>query len=86
MKRVKIILITIAIVSAVSVAFSTRPCVLCEYEQQYYKVGSSYFEAGIYGDNYICWNIPGVCTYYRPNPGGLPDYYVPCRNGVYEGE
>jgi hypothetical protein len=86
MKKVKLTLISVAILGALSVAFATRPCAPCEYAQQYYKVGNSYLEAGIYGDNYICWNIPTTCTYYRPYPISQPNLYLACRSGLYQGE
>jgi hypothetical protein len=88
MKKMKIIMVSIVIISAISIAWASKPsCSLCEYAQQYYKVGSSYVEAGIYGDNYICWNIAGnTCTYWRPDPVNQPNYYAPCRSGVYQGE
>lgn len=87
MKKVKVILITIAIVSALSIAWATRPCDICEFSQQYYRMGGGYVEAGVYGDNYICWDIAGsTCTYYKPNPVSQPNFYLPCRSGVYQGE
>ena len=81
MRRIKLVLIVTAIVISVCTAFATRPPG-CEDYPQYYKSGSAYYPAGDFGYDYICWNLPGICTYYKPNP--LIETYYACRLGVFE--
>lgn len=78
-------LIAVAIAIAVGGAFAGKPrCAACEYSPQYYLSGSTYVYAGIFGEDYYCWDYQYVCTYYRPNPVLQPNYYLPCRNGFFE--
>ena len=84
MNKIKFILISLAVIGGVGAAFAKRSCVACESQPQYYKSGSSYLPAGIYGDNYACRNLPSVCSYYQPDPVNQPTVFVPCRNGVYQ--
>ena len=83
MKKIKLILISLAIIFALGTAFATRPCADCTYADQYYYSGGTYVYAGTFGYDYYCLNFAGVCTYYRPNPIIMPNYYAPCRQGVY---
>jgi hypothetical protein len=85
MKKVKLALITVAIITSIGGAFASKNrCVLCEYSQQYYRFGTGYLPAGEYGYDYACWQISGsTCTYYKPDPINQPEYYVPCRGGSY---
>lgn len=84
MRRIKIILIAIAIVVSIGGAFAEKTrCALCETYQQYHKVGDAYVATGEYGYDYACWQVPGTCTYYQPDPVNQPDVYLPCRSGVY---
>jgi len=83
MKKIKLILISTAIVLAVGTAFATRPCAACEYAQQYVYTMGAYVEAGEYGYDYACVSEPGICTYYKPSPILQPNYYAPCRLGSY---
>jgi len=82
MRKFKIILVAIVVVLAVGGAFATRPCQSCVYAQQYVYQGGAYVPAGVFGYDYYCFNFPGTCTYYKPDPL-QPDYYAPCRSGVY---
>jgi hypothetical protein len=83
MSKVKMVFVAIAILAAVGGAFATRPCVQCEHSKQYYYNGQGYIDAGQYGVNFDCWVTGGVCTYYRPDPIGQPNYYAPCHEGVF---
>lgn len=82
MRKLKIALISSAILLAIGGAFASRPCQNCVYSDQYYYSGGVYYPAGTYGYDYYCWDLPGTCTYYRPDPFN-PNYYVPCRAGEY---
>jgi hypothetical protein len=83
MKRVKIILVAVDILTAIGTAVATRPCQACTYSQQFYSTGVGYVPAGEFGYDYYCIQNGGICTYYRPYPIALPNYYVPCRSGEY---
>jgi hypothetical protein len=84
MKRIRILLLSTAIVAAVCSAFATKMDVVCEDCPQYYLSGSNYYPAGVFGVNYDCdyWTNAVTCTYYRPDPA-QPNYYAPCRFGDY---
>lgn len=83
MKKLKLGLMAAAIVVAVSSAFASKPPDdLCYMELQYWYNGS-YHEAGEYGLNYYCSGSTGVCTYWRPDPVGQPNYYQACKIGTY---
>jgi hypothetical protein len=84
MKKIKVAMISMAIILAVGGAFATRPKLDCTDFQQYYRFGlNTYLEAGQFGDDYICLTSVGVCTYYKPFPDSHPNFYAPCRNGIY---
>jgi hypothetical protein len=83
MNKIKVALIAIAILTAVGGAFATKPCVQCEINTQYYWNGQAYVLAGDDGIDYYCYDTGGVCTYYKPNPLGQPNYYAPCVTGVH---
>jgi hypothetical protein len=83
MKRIKLVLICIAIMLALGTAFATRPCQSCIYSDQYYFNGYTYVYAGEFGYDYYCLQFGGTCTYYRPYPFTQPNYFLPCRTGVY---
>ena len=72
--------IGMAISGAYAIAVRTNPC---EYQDQYYRIGNTYYPAGIFGVQYACTTLPTyVCTYYRPNPF-QPNYYQPCKTGFF---
>lgn len=83
MKTFKVFLITAAIVISIGGAFAFRPKQDgCLYVTNYRQVAGGYQQVGVLGVDYICWDYPGTCTYYKPNPG--EEIYLPCRPGVYE--
>jgi hypothetical protein len=83
MRKLKIVLITSVVLLAIGGAFATaRPYVSCVYADQYVYVGGAYMPAGVYGYDYYCFDFGGTCTYYQPDPF-QPNYYAPCRAGVY---
>jgi hypothetical protein len=84
MKKIKLAMISVAIILAVGGAFATRPKVDCTSEPQFFRFGlNTYLPAGEYGMDYTCISSVGVCTYYRPAPITNPNYYLPCRIGFY---
>jgi hypothetical protein len=78
MKKTKWIILSMAIVMAISTAFITRPCQSCMGVPLYYlDGGGGYSPAGTFGVNYYC--VSGdVCTYYLNN-----NVYTPCQSGGY---
>lgn len=84
MNKIKMALIATAVLVAVGGAFATRPCYQCEHSIQYVPSGSGYVEAGQFGVDYDCVLGTGaVCSFYRPDPVGQPNYYAPCYLGSY---
>ena len=82
MLKIKLCLISFAIVSGVLSAVATRSKALCETQTQYYKFGSTYLPAGQYGVDYYCHNSAGTCTYVLLDPYD-PRSFVPCRTGSF---
>jgi hypothetical protein len=83
--KIRYILISLAIVMAIGGALATKAgskADYCDYLPQYHKVGSTYVPAGEFGYNYYCWDLGGVCTYYKPNP--FVEVYYPCKTGEFE--
>lgn len=82
MKKLRIVLLTAAIVTAIGSAYATSQ-VNCTYYTQYKKIGpASYLPAGEFGYNYYCIETAGYCTYYKPNP--QVEVYYPCRIGLFQ--
>lgn len=82
MKKMKFSLMWLALVAALSSAFATRPdCLSCQSAPQYHLVDGVYVLQGIFGIDYDCDPDTITCTYYKPNPGGQPNVYAPCRVG-----
>lgn len=79
MLKIKLCLITMAIVISIVGAFAGSSKNFCEYQQQYHKFGSSYMPVGEYGVDYFCYNTAGTCTYYQVTPGS----FAPCRTGGF---
>jgi len=86
MKKVVIALMVIAVTAIIggTVAASKPRYASCETSTQYYKVDDAYLPAGEEGVDYNCMTGTGTCTYYRPDPVGHPDLYLPCHTGEYE--
>ena len=80
MKRIKLILIGSAIVVAVASSFATTKYQTCQYYPQYRFINNTYQPAGQEGTDYLCWDIAGYCTYYKP---GIASPYIPCKTGAY---
>ena len=83
MKKLKWFSFAAGILLSSSVAVSNT-CITCNYVTQYRWDGANYVEvAGQFGYDYLCFDEPEVCTYYKPNPVSQPNYYVPCRWGYF---
>lgn len=81
MKRIKFLIMTLAIAFSIGGAFATSPRLPqdCQGFTQYRFNGSTYVLAGKAGIDYICVTPSAqVCTYYK-----VGTTYVPCMNGVY---
>jgi hypothetical protein len=83
MKKVKLVLIALALVAGIGGAFAMQPDPGCEYSPQYYWNGAGYVPvSGGYGVTWYCEYDPSFnCSFYRPNP--MQPVYAPCRIGVY---
>ena len=81
MKRLKLILSSVAVIIAVTGAFALRdqqpPCTNLPH---YYFDGSHYQPAGQLGIDYLCQAAPNndTCTFIREN-----DSFIPCRYGTH---
>jgi hypothetical protein len=82
MKKMKVILLSAAILIAVGGAFASKRDPLCGACPQYFKFGFNYYPAGEYGVDFICLTGLGTCTYYHNNPM-FPNSFAPCRPGIY---
>ena len=80
MKKIKFMIMTLAIAFSIGGAFATAPRLPqnCQGATQYYYNGA-YVLAGRLGIDYICVTPSAqVCTYYK-----VGSTYVPCMNGIY---
>ena len=82
MSKIKLACIAVAIVVGIGGAFATKPCALCETQQQYIKFQNGWIPVGEYGTDYICSNSAGTCTWVQESPY-LPNSFVPCRTGQF---
>jgi len=80
MKRIKLFLVSIAVVAAVSSALAAKLTDPCEYLPQFVYASGYYVPAGELGVDYLCWSNVGTCTYARENI--FSDFY-PCQAGFY---
>lgn len=81
MKKIKFVLVSIAIVGAITAAVATTNFKApCEYATQYRLYNGTYVLAGEYAVDYYCVGTLGVCTWYKPWPSSD---WTPCRTGTY---
>jgi hypothetical protein len=83
MKKIKLVLMTLAVIIAVGGALATTRVTACSDRPQFYQAFGYFFPAGQYGEDYYCVQSSGYCTWYQPNPIGNPNWYVPCRTGFF---
>ena len=81
MLKIKLCLITAAVVGGIFFAIAGKPKPPCEGQPQYYKFGSTYLPAGEFGIDFVCIGGAGNCTYYQANPFN-PNSWLPCRVGT----
>ena len=82
MLKLKLALISAAIICALGGAFASKAKQSCENLPQYFKYAGGYYPAGTYGVDYVCTGGVGFCTYYLSNPVD-PNSWAPCRIGVF---
>ncbi len=80
MKRIKFILICTAIIIAFAGSFASTKNQTCQFYPQFKLVNGTFQPAGQEGVDYFCWDVSGVCTYYKTGIGGP---YLPCKTGSY---
>jgi hypothetical protein len=79
MKKVKFVLIALAIVLSIGGAFATRPALDCRFYPQFYWTSGGFVPAGQEGVDYICAQAGGVCSWVQSGNG-----FVACQTGVME--
>ena len=79
MKKIKLTILTFAVLLSIGSAFATRPKPL--QAGLYWYNGSGYLPAGQMGVNYVCETSSAVCTYTRSGsvytPYQLASSYTP---------
>ena len=78
MNKIKLIIMTLAILSSIGGAFATRPHYDCTFNTQYFWNGSGYSPAGTFGITFACLQSPNTCSYVLVN-----GVYTQCRIGTY---
>lgn len=81
MKKIKLLLNSMAILGAIGGAFATSYCFDCEEEEQYVPAASTFSLAGEYGVDYTCSFAAGTCTYYYTDT--INGQLAPCREGQF---
>lgn len=80
MKKTKVILMVIVVITAVSGAFAAKKKFDCYDQAQYYLDNGVYKYAGIWGVNWWCDSQPtSACSFIQSAPG----VYTMCRTGHY---
>lgn len=80
MKKFQVLLFSAVITAGIGSAFAATRNTSCEYYPQYYYENGNYYYAGRFGYEFLCWDIGGTCTYYRPSMFGP---YYPCKTGLF---
>jgi hypothetical protein len=78
MKKVKLVIISTAILLSVSGAFATGLHYDCRFSPQFHMVGGGYLPAGQFGVDYTCQGSVGTCTFIKVGTN-----YQACQAGVY---
>ena len=82
MKKIKIILNSIAITIAIAGAFATRFCMNND-QVQYIPVNDTYKPVGDFGIDYNCFDSQNVCTFIQPDSVARPKEFLPFRKGQF---
>lgn len=80
MKKFRVFLFSVAIVAGVGSALAAKTINPCEYYPQYRYLNGVYTQVGEFGSQYVCWQIGGICTYYKTS---YFSPYLPCRTGLF---
>lgn len=82
MKKMKMALLTMAIITAVTGAFAAKKKFDCYNQIQWYMTSPGFYaQTGQFGVHYWCsGSITEVCTYIQTSPG----VFVACRTGNYQ--
>ena len=83
MKKIKIILNSIAITIAITGAFATRLYMQHNDQTQFIPVNDTYKPVGDFGIDYNCYDSQNVCTFYQPDSVARPKEYLPFRKGQF---
>jgi hypothetical protein len=83
MKRLRLLLMIPVCLLSLGAAIAEDQAGACAYSQQYIIVGGVYWPVNGYGSGYACLDFGGICTYYKPSPVFQPNYYAPCRQGLF---
>jgi hypothetical protein len=83
MKKIKILLNSIAIAIAIAGALATRLYMQHNDQAQYIPENDTYKPVGDFGIDYNCYDSQNVCTYYQPDSVAHPKEYLPYRNGQF---
>lgn len=80
MKKMKMLLLAVVIITAVTGAFAAKKKFDCFNQQQYYRQSEgTYIATGQYGVNYYCnGSISTTCTFILTANG-----FEACRTGMY---
>jgi Family of unknown function (DUF6520) len=78
MKKMKFVIMAMAILLSIGAAFASRRSLDCRTAIQYYYNGSGYSNAGTEGVSYVCETGATVCTYYL-----VGFTYTPCQQGTW---
>jgi len=83
MKKLRLVLFTLALLGGVGGAFATRPDPNCVFDIQYRKVNGAFVQ--IWGDYGVTWycaqDETQTCSYYWD---AFAHSYFPCRIGDFE--
>jgi hypothetical protein len=82
MKKIKIMLSSIAITIAITGAFATRFC-MHNHQTQYIPLNDTYKPVGDFGTDYNCVDSQNVCTFFQPDSVACPKEYLPYRKGQF---
>ena len=82
MKKIKVILNSIAITIAIAGAFATRFCMRND-QTQYVPVKDTYISVGDLGIDYNCFDSQNVCTFILPDSVARPKEFLPYRKGQF---
>ena len=84
MKKIKIILNSIAITIAIVGALATRFYMQHNEQLQFVPVNDIYKPVGgDFGIDYNCYDSTSICTFYQPDSVARPKEYLPYRKGQF---